>query len=470
MKQTIKAMVSSLVLTAGVISTTSQAATLEEIYLLALENDNAYKSALANYEADKEAKALGRAGLLPKINGQLDWTNSDINDTNNNFSGQLGEVEKSTTDSTRSGYIVNLEQPLFNMNAWHTFKTGKLSAAIATTELSIAAQDLILRTANAYFDVLEAHEGMQTAESEEKALKQRLDQSTKRFEVGLTAITEVHEAQAAYDGSIANRLTAEGLLTISFEALEVITGKPIYELAPLKEDFPVVPPSPEKRSEWVAFSLQNNLPLQISEISEELSLANAKSKRANHYPTVSVNALYQDYGTENDNTFAPITPPSAQLATDSNQDTFAFGVTVQVPLYNGGGVSASRRQAYSQHLSAQELLYKARRDVTQQARTFHLAVKTGVATVKARKQAITSAQSALDATQSGYEVGTRDLVDVLTVQNNLYSSERDYQQALYSYIINSLTLKQVAGNLQPSHISELNQWLDPENKITYSFQ
>ena len=443
-----------------------QAETLDEIYQLALANDHNYRAAEAKFAADKEAKNLARAGLLPRINGSYSWTDTEdeTSGTQANFDpGQLRFVSNPLqieTHNVRSGYAVSLDQPLFNFAAWNDYKAGSHSAKIAALELSIARQSLIIRTATAYFNTLEAYDSLQTAIAEEKAFSQQLEQSRKRFEVGLTAITEVHESQAAYDSSVAGRLSAEGLFGIAFENLEVITGKPIHSLSPLKSDFPVLLPEPLDRKEWVAFSVENNLSLQISSQTVKQARSTLKARRADHYPTIDGQISYSSFNTDGE---------TGGSESDVDRDTTSFGITLSVPIYNGGSVSAARRQASQQHIQAKENYLQAQRNTIQDARSNHLSVVTGVATVKARKQAITSSQSALDATQSGYEVGTRDLVDVLNAQRNLFAAQRDYQDALYDYIIATLNQKEVAGTLTAKHINELNDWLDKGRTVTYSF-
>ena len=434
--------------------------TLEEIYKLALENDHTYKAAEANLKAGKENKNLGRAALLPQINGNYNWNDNhewkDGNELNQDRTA-LVEVDTPAFGTKNSGYSVTLSQPLFNLAAWHGYKQLNYVVAISKVEFEAAKQSLILRTATAYFDALQADESLATAVAEEKAFAQQLEQSRKRFEVGLTAITEVHEAQAAYDSAVANRLIAEGQLGIAFEALEVITGSPIAKLSPLKTQFPVSQPEPQDRKEWVNFALENNLTLQSTSLNAKSARANVNVKKSDHLPTVTGSLSYSNNNYTDD------------VNQDIDTQSRSVSVTVNVPIFAGGSTSASRRQAHQEYLAAKENLYQAQRDTVQSARSSHLSVVTGVASVKARKQAITSNQSALDATQSGYEVGTRDLVDVLNAQRNLYRAQRDYQEALYTYILNTLSLKEVAGLLSDNDISELNKWLDETKSVSYSF-
>lgn len=431
-------------------SSFSYSETLEEIYKQALENDHLFRAAQASYDAGKEAKNLGRAGLLPSLNGSASWQSFEREDT-------LNEVppEVSNSDSTTTGYSISLEQVLFDMSAWHNYKRGEASAEASAAQLKSAEQNLIIRTAQAYFDALKAVDDLETALSEEDALKHQLEQTRQRFQVGLTAITEVHEAQAAFDSSTVNRLTAEGQLGIAFEALEVITGRPTNILSPLSKEFPVVNPTPADREQWVEFALENNYNLSAASLRAKSAKEDAKSAKSGHYPTVTASASVTN-NTIEDNEF-PVP--------DLDREDQMIALNLRVPLFNGGGVSAARRQASANAEFERENYLQTQRDVIQNARSLHLAVVTGAASVKARAQAITSSQSALDATQAGYEVGTRDLVDVLNAQRNLFRAQRDYSAALYAYVIFTLQLKEVAGMLEPKDVTELSNWLDANKSV-----
>ena len=437
----------------------SHAETLEEIYQQALKNDHQFKAAQAVYDAGKENKNIGRAGLLPQLNAEAGWTDSDSDETNRPFTLDDGTLTANpatvNSQSTSTGYTIALEQTLFNLSSWHTYKSGAAAAASAEARLKNAEQDLIIRTANAYFDALKAVDDLTTAKSEEDALKHQLEQTRQRFQVGLTAVTEVHEAQAAFDSATVNRLSAEGQLGIAFEALEVITGQPNDILSPLQSSFPVTNPTPADREKWVEFALENNHGLNAASWDAEAAESTAKARKSDHLPTVTASASIRDYETDNNN----------GLDNYINEDQ-AIGITLRVPLFTGGRTSASRRQASARSIEARENFMGVQRDVIQQTRSQHLAVVTGAASVKARAQAITSSQSALDATQAGYEVGTRDLVDVLNAQRNLFAAQRDYSTALYAYVISTLRLKEASGLLEPKDVTELSNWLDANSNVS----
>ena len=432
---------------------TASANSLLDVYELAVQNDAQLKADKAKYEAGLANKTIGRSGLLPQINARAQLSNSDEDTTNNLTNVTLN------SDSDSTGWELSLSQPLFNMSAWYGYQQGIKLSDQAEAQFGADQQSLIVRTAEAYFNVLRSVDTLEATIAEEKALAKQLEQTKQRFEVGLTAITEVHEAQAAFDSARAATLEARGNLGISYEALEVLTGKPEDKVAPLSPKFPVVAPAPANRAEWVEFSLKNNYNLKASKLQADASLQNAKANKSNHLPTLGANLGYSDYdrdGTNGGDRF------------DSTTDGTSINLRLDVPIYSGGATSGRSRQAYAQYTQAQELYNSTQRNVIQSTRALHLSVETDVASVQARKQAIVSNQSALEATQSGYEVGTRNLVEVLLAQRNLYQARRNYSDALYDYVIDTIKLREVAGMLTPADVQEIDKWLLDDSLVSRS--
>lgn len=442
-------------LSSAVLSSFSHAESLDEIYQLALQNDHTYKAAQAAYASGLENKNIGLAGLLPQINAEMTWSDGESDVTGI----ERDEPANRTVDSSSSGYKVTLTQPLFDMSAWHSYKRGKIDSKAAEATFKAAQQTLVIRTATAYFDALSAVDNFETAKAEENANSHQLEQTRKRFEVGLTAITEVHEAQASYDNSLARRLLLEGQIGIAFEALEVITGQPYQYLSPLKTDFPIEPPSPIDRKDWVKFATTNNFRLAASSLGAESLRQLANKSKAAHFPKITSQLQYSDINSDDRSTGS---------ISDVNRDGHSFSVKLSMPLFSGRNVSSKRKQAANNYLEAKEKHFQIQRDTVQKARSLHLSVLTDVATVKARKQAIKSNQSAVEATQAGYEVGTRDLVDVLVSQRALYAAQSNYSNALYTYVLDTLKLKEVAGLLTEKDISDLDAWLDSAQKVSRS--
>ena len=435
----------------------SQAETLSEIYGLALENDATLKAAEATYRAGAENENLARAGLLPKIaaTGSVGQNKGSARSKTVFTPGQALD-RKGDVDTDTDSWGASLQQPLFDLPAWFAFKQGKEISAQAAAQFTAEQEAVIVRVAEAYFNVLRAVDNLESVKAEETAVKRQLEQAQQRFEVGLIAITDVHEAQAAYDATVASKLEALGAVGVAYQALEQLTGSPHDAVAPLKGAFPVVNPDPMDRAKWVEFALKSNAQLKMASHAAEAARQNASAKKAEHLPKLS-GALQYTNGSED----------GKSLGTDylQDQEVTSASLNLQVPIFTGGYTSAARRQAVAQSMAAGETLTATQREVVQNTRALHLTVATDVATVKARQQAITSARSALEATQAGYEVGTRNVVDVLVAQRTLYAALRNYANARYDYVTNLFKLKQVAGILTPQDIQQVSGWVDGAKQV-----
>ncbi len=448
----------------AIASLTSSADTLRDIYDLALKNDAKLKAAEATYKANQETEVQARSRLLPQVNGDASYGRTRRNQdaqsitgfTTPGFTPLFGDVTTHTNTTDRA-WGVTLSQQIFDLPAWFSFKSGKEIGRQAQAQFAADQQDLIVRTTEAYFSVLRAWDNLQVAQAEELANKRQLDQAQQRFEVGLIAITDVHEARSAYDASIAARLAEEGNLAIAYETLTTLTGQTHANLWPLSKELPVVDPEPNDRAAWVQFALTNNYVLKASRYAMEAAQENASAKRYEHAPKLSGNLSYQKDRVEGDQ---DTTPQSLlNLPPDANTTTRAAVLKLTVPLYSGGYTSSAQRQAFEQYNTALEKKVDTERSVIQATRARHIAASTDVQRVKARAQSIISAQSALDATRAGYEVGTRNIVDVLQVQRTFYSAQRDYANTRYDYVLDMLRLKQQAGTLSPQDVYDLNDWL-----------
>jgi len=432
----------------ALLSNTAMADTLLDVYQLALQNDALMQAAEANYNAGQETKNIFRAALLPQINAGYTRTDSD------------GTSNKNDYDTTNTTSSINAGQALFNLPAWYGYQQGKELSSASEANYHYEKQNLIIRVASAYFDVLRAQENLTSAKAEEKAISRQLEQTQQRFEVGLIPITDVHEARAGYDLAVVARLAAEGALSIAEEALTVITGQSHANLWKLKASFEAAVPSPQDPQQWVDWALANNALLKASTFNVQAAKKNADAKRAAHLPTASIGYTWRDAESEDNLT------DMVYDATDGS----SISLSVNIPIFAGGGTSASRRQAYQQYLATLEGNKQAKRNTIQYTRSQYINVLTGAAAVKARSQAITSAQSALDATQAGYDVGTRNIVDVLNAQKNLYRSQRDYANARYEFVVNVLKLRQQAGLLDGGDIETLQQSMTAPAAATASGQ
>ena len=430
----------------------STADTLNDIYESALLNDPVLRAARASFNAERETKNIARGALLPQLAISGDYTESEIND--NPTSVSTGLIDTNTTT-----YGVSLSQAFFDMPSWYSFKSGKALSDSAQAQFSADQQSLIIRVSEAYFNVLRAYDNLQTRSAEQRAIQRQLEQTRERFEVGLLPVTDVHEAQAVFDDAAVNSLEARGALNIAFEGLQVLTGRDHEALAGLTDTFMATNPEPLSNQEWVDFAIGNNFQLKVAELGKDAAYNSAKAAAAARLPKITGRASY--YETDADSIIYTDGISSAGPI-ETQQDGHSFVVSVTMPIWMGGSVDAKRRQAKQRSIASKEGYTATKRNVIQASRSLHQLVLTNTARVKARKQSITSADSALQATQAGYEVGTRNIVDVLVAQRSVYQARRSYANARYDYILSMMRLKEVAGQLAPDDIYQLNGWLDPQ--------
>jgi outer membrane protein len=440
----------------------SQADTLADIYELSLKNDAQLKAAEATYRANIENEKQAFSALLPQVNGSAEYSESDTSSTSVRVlelnGAQVPSISDDDSDSDSTTYAISLNQTLFDLSTWFSFKSGKETTKQAQAQLAFDQQDVIVRVAEAYFDVLRAIDNLEASKAEERATKRQLEQTQQRFDVGLIAITDVHEATAVYDSTVVRRLTDEGSLGTSYESLTVLTGQSHANLWLLSKDFPIANPEPMSRDEWVQFALTNNNALKAAMFGMEAAHQNATSKKMGHAPKVTGSFTYSESNQDGIDT-SNLTSINPSKPFENESDGYTWGVKLSIPLYSGGGVSSQRRQAYEQYNIALQNKIETQRSVIRNTRASHITVATDVQRVKARQQAIISNSSALDATEAGYEVGTRNIVDVLQAQRSLYSAIRDYANSRYDYILNMLRLKRAAGTLTPQDVYDINQWM-----------
>src|SRR5690554_5378726 len=424
-----------------------RAADLTTIYQEAVTNDTEIAAARATRAADGYNLTIARGALLPQASVSYDITKYD------------NEIEAGGTQGARTfdydakTLQLQASQTLFNLNSWYNYKAASTGDDAAALELHLAEQQLLLRTSQAYFNVLRAQDNLAAAKAEEKSVKRSLEQTKQRFEVGLIAVTDVHEAQAAYDLTYAYMLGLEAALDISYESLEQLTGQRYDRLAALKEDVAMEQPENEV-SQWVESGLEKYVGVLLAEAGKEAVLMQRNAARSNHAPTVQLFASYAD--TEQ---FQPSLNPADPVVPLTSK---VIGVKVSMPLLAGGSLYGQSKQA-AQRFAATELqAERQRRDVKRSVRSLYRQAQTDSLNVKARKQSIVSAESALEATETGYRVGTRNIVEVLNSQKILYGAQRDYANARYDYIINMLNLKFYAGTLNESDLVTLNNLLQPE--------
>jgi outer membrane protein len=325
-------------------------------------------------------------------------------------------------------------------------RRANASVAKADAEYAAARQALVLRVAEAYFDVLAANSNLEFTEAAKRAIGQQLHQTQQRFEVGLIAITDVHEAQAGYDEALAVQIVATNQLDRAREALRELTGQAHDTLALLSDKMPLLTPEPENIDDWVANALEQNLELLAAQAAVRGSEAEFKRRQAGHYPTLDIIASQDYFDT------------SEAIIGNDDERTY-IGLQLNMPIYQGGGISSGSREARHLYTQTQQQMEQQRRATIRQARAAYLTVMAGISQVKALKQSLSSSEIALKATQAGFDVGTRTTVDVLNAQRELYRSQRDYARARYDYLLASLFLKQAAGILTETDIEQINNWL-----------
>lgn len=414
-----------------------RAQNLIDVYKLAKQNDPTYLAAIAEYNAAKEASPEAWSAVLPHIN--LSANHTEYNQK------QVFGANNLDSPYHSNGYSITLTQTLYHKDQFDRISQANAQVAQAEAKLNDAKQALIVRVATRYFNVLAASDNLAFAKANHQAIDQQLQQTKQRFEVGLTAITDVHEAQARYDASVASEITAQNQVELRREELREIIHQEPGQLAPLEESTPLLSPDPADESAWVKTALKNNLSLLAAQKAMDVAQAGIGIARAGHYPTLDLQANYTDQ------------KASGGLNTKTKGTTVS--VVLNVPLYSGGGVSAVSRQAAAQYQQSQDLFEQQRRATERLTRNSYLTVLSDISTVKALKQALRSAHTALEATKAGFEVGTRTAVDVLNSQQLVFQAKSNYAKSRYDYILQTLALKQAAGTLSEADLAGINTWL-----------
>ena len=427
---------------------------LLDVYQQAATNNADLAAARAQYQAQREVVPQARAGLLPFLgaSAELTDTRTDV------------DTSSGTRSLSRSGaaWQASLNQPLFRADRWFQFKAAQAISDQAALQLSIAEQELILRSAQAYFAVLQAQDNLATLKAEETAFKRQLEQASERFEVGLSDRTDVLEAQAGFDTAQANRSLAQRQVDDAFQALFTLTNREYLALEGIEHSLPVLAPVPNDPAAWVDTATRQNLNLLAVDQAVADAEQTLRQRRAGHAPTLDAVAAYRRG--DNDrlcfvNSDISGLPAGLMPRYTGEAEQASIGLQLNIPIYSGGLTSSLGREAYHRLDQSEQQRESLRRQVVEAARNLHRAVNTDIEQVQARRQTIASSQSALEATEIGYQVGTRNIVDVLDTQRRLYAAVRNYNNARYDYILDTLRLKQVAGTLNPDDLAELSRYL-----------
>lgn len=422
-------------------STAVFAEDLLHVYQLAVKTDPQLLAEAASVRAVSELDPQSLALFLPQVNlgadtskNQQDTTSSAILDGDRDFN--------------RHGYNLNITQPLFRKQSFVQRDQAGIAIEIAMADYQLVEQELIVRVAERYFDLLARQDDLGFANAEREANARQLEQTTNRFEVGVATITDVTESKAGYDLSNARVIEAENELVNSRERLRETTGVILESVAPLQSDAEPVRPDPENIEEWSSAALAQNPAM----VAAQLTVKNAKQEielqSSGHYPSLDLVGR-KTYASSSDGQFGGAKTHDANI-----------GLELNVPIYEGGAVVSRTREASYRLDQSMQNEEQQRRIVYRQSREAYNNVISGISRVKALKQAVISSEIALESTEAGYDVGTRTTVDVLNVRRNLFSARRDHSDSRYNYILSTLRLKQAAGTISVADLERLNQWFD----------
>ncbi|WP_341501869.1 outer membrane channel protein TolC [Gallaecimonas sp. GXIMD4217] len=414
------------------LSQQAQAVDLMDVYKQALQNDPQLLQSAAQKDVAAAGVGINRASLLPQLSAQFGYA---WNDSEFAQGGQVIGDSSHGWDAT-----LNLSQEIYHHDSWIRLDRAEKQATQATVAYSADVQALMIRVANAYFNVLLAQDTLAFRQAEKRAIERQLEQTKQRFAVGLTAITDVHEAQAQYDTALANEIQAQNDLENSYEGLSEITGVNYDNLDVLntKKFSPTLPDGMVEA--WVKRAEDQNLNLQASRMGVEIARDDIKTAQAGHYPTVDLTARYN----------------TADDASGPRLDNSSIGIGVTVPLFSGYRTTSQVEQAKANYQVTAQQLEQTYRSVVRSVRNTYNNVRASLSSVKAFEQSEISSQSALEATEAGFEVGTRTIVDVLNANRQLYQTKQQLAQARYTYINNILALKQAEGSLGEADLDAIN--------------
>jgi len=456
MKKTLSTLI--IAIASALTANAAQADDLLSVYQQALLNDTIVLKAQAQSEIVKEDIIQARAALLPQISAQ---GNISINERESQQSQFLSDSSiaffdvTSNTDSTSFG--ANLNMQLYHHDTWLRLGTAEKSAHQSDLSYQVAKQDLIVRVTQAYFNVLKAKDDLVFAQAEKAAIARQLEQTKQRFSVGLTAITDVYEAQAQFDNAVTEEIRAENAIFSAEESLRVITNvypRNIHVLNTAR--FSTTTPSPNSADAWQKASEAKNLELIAAKVGIDIAKDNIRTARSGHYPTLDLSG---QWGRGKSQTSVDAQGISQDFDETPFFDSYSVGVTLNVPLYSGGAIESSVRQAQKRFVLTNQDLMQTHRNVVRTTRNAYNTVVATISGIKAFEQSVLSAEKALEATEAGFEVGTRTIVDVLDSTRNLYNAKRNLSSTRYAYIQNVLLLKRAGGSITDDDITAINSGL-----------
>jgi len=424
------------------------AADLLQIYREAQNNDATFAAARSTLEAGRERTPQARAGLLPtlSLSGNSLWNKNDLYLRD----GTLPPTLDPNPRFNSNGYTLALTQPLFRWQNWVAYDQSKFQVAQAEANFVQAGQDLILRVAQAYFDVLYASESLKAVQANKKSIEQQLESAKRNFEVGTSTIVDAQEAQARFDLASAQEIAAESDLEVRQRTLQAIIGKEPGPLAPFRRGAELTPPQPADMKQWAAAAEKDNISVQIQMAAVEIASREVDRQRAGHYPTIDLVA-------NKGKSTALASTVGGQLETNFEN----IGVQLNLPIFQGGAVVSRQSEASANRAAAESTLEQARRNAALLARQQYLGATNGLAQVRALKAALISSQSSLESNRLGFEVGVRINIDVLNADNQVYVTRRDLAKAVLDTLMSQLRLKAAVGTLSEDDVVAANALLDP---------
>lgn len=437
------------------LASSAGAADLMQAYEMARQSDPTLSAAEANSLAIGQGVPIARAALLPQIAAGIGATESrgdGVRTSNDPLDPTLPPVTTSGGDLRTGSWNVRLDQSIFDWGNYTNLGSARATRARAQADYEAALDGLLLRVSEAYFAVLTAEDGLAFAEAEERAVGRQLEQAEQRFEVGLTAVTDVHEARARYDGARAAVIAARNALDDAHEALAEITGERYESVMVLRLNIPLLGPEPDALTEWEDTAVRASPTLASRRFALEAAEKDIGTARSGHLPTLG------GYISRNGTRVLDGYDRSDDDFDRTSADT-TVGLQLTIPIFSGFATSARVQQSTYLRDAAYDFVEVERRGLLRQTRNDFRAVVAGISEVEARRQALISAQSALEATQAGFEVGTRTIVDVLLSQQLLFQAQRDYSNARHQFILNGLRLKQTAGVIEVADIQSVNALL-----------
>lgn len=418
---------------------------LMSVYQSGLAHDAAYGAARATYQAAKEKIVQGRALLLPNINLNA---NAGYNSTDTSYDNPPPGIAEGTISYESYGGGVNVTQPIYRPQNSVVFQQAKIQVSQAETQLSLAGQDLMLRTSQAYFDVLLAEYELRTVEAQKAATAEQLAQAKRNFEVGTATITDTYDAQARFDLIVAREIATRNDIEVRKSALQRIIGRPAGPLNTMTPGVSLSPPEPNDMEKWVEAAYVNSQQVKIALDNLALAAKEVDRARYGHFPTLDAVAS-ANYNNQGDSQF------NSGVATTQGVVALQFAI----PLYSGGALSSRVREAVANRTKADQDLENARRTVAQAVREAFILVNTGLSEIKALQQAVASNQLSVEASKLGQEVGVRTQVDVLNAQSLLFDAQRNLARAYYTAILSQLRLKLAVGRLTERDLESVNRLL-----------